>query len=59
MPAWAIFTAIFFRRTRAGLSYRAVGEHPQAAATLGINVIGVKYLACVICGALAGMAART
>ena len=50
-----VFTAIFFNRTRAGLSYKSVGEHPQAAATLGINVIGVKYLACMICGALAGM----
>lgn len=50
-----IFTAIFFTRTRAGLNYKAVGEYPKAAATLGINVIGVKYLACVICGALAGM----
>lgn len=34
-----VFTAIFFNRTRAGLSYKAVGEHPKAAATLGINVI--------------------
>ena len=50
-----VFTSIFFNRTRAGLSYKSVGEHPQAAATLGINVVGVKYLACVICGALAGM----
>ena len=50
-----VFTAVFFRRTRAGLSYKAVGEHPKAAATLGINVIGVKYIACMICGALAGM----
>ena len=50
-----LFTAIFFGKTRAGLSYKAVGEHPQAAATLGINGIGVKYLACVICGALAGV----
>ena len=46
------FTAVFFARTRAGLSYRSVGEHPQAAATLGIHVIGIKYLSCVICGAL-------
>ncbi len=43
------FTAVFFARTRAGLSYKSVGEQPQAAATLGIHVIGVKYLACVIC----------
>ena len=50
-----IITSIFFKRTRAGLSYRSVGEHPQAAATLGIPVIRIKYLSCVICGALAGI----
>ena len=50
-----IFTAVFFRRTRAGLNYKSVGEHPKAAATLGINVIGIKYLGCVICGALSGI----
>ena len=50
-----VFTSVIFNSTRAGLSYKAVGEHPQAAATLGINVIGVKYIACAICGALAGM----
>ena len=41
--------------TRSGLNFKAVGEYPKAAATLGINVIGVKYVACVICGALAGI----
>ena len=50
-----IFTSIFFSRTRAGLNYKAVGEHPKAAETLGINVIRVKYMACGICGALAGI----
>lgn len=53
--ALVIFTSIFFNKSKAGLSYRSVGEHPKAAATLGINVIGVKYLSCVICGALAGI----
>ena len=48
-------TAVFFIRTKAGLNYKAVGEYPKAAATLGINVIGIKYLSCVICGALAGI----
>lgn len=43
----------FFKRFRAGLSWRSVGENPQAAETLGINVVRVKYLACVVCGALA------
>lgn len=50
-----IFTAIYFNKTRSGLNYKSVGEHPKAAATLGINVIGVKYTACVICGALSGI----
>ena len=50
-----IFTVIFFSKTRAGLNYKAVGENPKAAATLGIDVIRTKYLSCVICGALAGI----
>ncbi len=50
-----IFTSIFFNRTKAGLNYKSVGEHPKAAATLGIPVIRIKYLSCVICGALAGI----
>lgn len=53
--ALVIFTMIFFNKSKAGLNYKAVGEHPKAADTLGINVIGVKYLSCLICGALAGM----
>lgn len=53
--ALVLFTAVFFNRTKAGLNFKAVGEYPKAAATLGINVIGVKYLGSIICGALAGM----
>ena len=53
--ALVIFTAIYFNKTKSGLNYKAVGEHPKAAATLGIPVIGIKYLASVICGALAGI----
>ena len=53
--ALVVFTVIFFGKTRAGLSYKSVGEHPKAAATLGIPVVRVKYLSCVICGALAGI----
>ena len=45
--------AFFFKRCRAGLSVRSVGEKPQAAETLGINVIRTKYVACILCGALA------
>ena len=53
--ALVVFTCIYFNRTRSGLNYKAVGEHPQAAATLGIPVVKVKYLSCIICGALAGI----
>lgn len=48
-------TAVFLNRTRAGLSFKAVGEFPKAAETLGINVILQKYIACIICGALSGI----
>ena len=45
----------FFARFHAGLDYRAVGENPRAAESLGVDVIRTKYLACIICGALAGI----
>lgn len=50
-----VFTVIYFNRTKSGLNYKAVGEYPKSAATLGIDVIGIKYTASVICGALAGI----
>jgi simple sugar transport system permease protein len=50
-----IFTAVFFSKTKAGLNYKAVGEFPRAAETLGINVIRQKYIAAIICGAMAGI----
>lgn len=50
-----VFTVIYFNRTKSGLNYKAVGEYPKAAATLGIDVIGIKYTASVICGAFAGI----
>jgi ABC-type uncharacterized transport system permease subunit len=42
-------------KTRYGLHVRAVGEHPQAAATVGINVARVRYMNVVLGGAIAGI----
>ena len=43
-------------RTRFGLRLRAVGENPAAVDTAGISVIGRRYQAVTIAGALCGIA---
>lgn len=47
---------IFLFRHPTGLHIRAVGENPQAAASLGIHVQRVQYLSVILCGVLCGLA---
>lgn len=42
-------------RTRFGLRLRMVGENPKAAATVGLPVHKIKYIAVTCCGLLAGL----
>jgi simple sugar transport system permease protein len=42
-------------RTRWGLRTRAVGEHPLAADTVGVNVYRMRYMNVVLGGAIAGL----
>ncbi|MCR4424937.1 MAG: ABC transporter permease [Firmicutes bacterium] len=57
--AWALIpiTTIFLYRTRTGWHLRAVGENPQAAETLGINVDRMKFGAMMASGVFAALAA--
>ena len=50
-----IILSVILYKTRFGLRLRACGENPQAAASLGINVVKMRYAGVSISGALAGM----
>ena len=57
---WIAFLSVavvwyFLYRTPIGMHIRAVGENPEAAASVGINVRRIKYLALMISGFFAGL----
>jgi simple sugar transport system permease protein len=56
MYALVILITIGLFRTRWGLRVRAVGEHPRAADTVGINVLRVRYRNVIMGGMIAGLA---
>lgn len=49
-------TIVALRRTPFGLRVRAVGEHPEAVASVGVSVDGTRTLAVAVAGACAGLA---
>ena len=51
-----VVVQILLFRSRWGLRTRAVGEHPKAADTVGINVIGLRYRNVLLGGVFAGLA---
>ncbi len=50
-----VILSIILYKTRFGLRLRSCGENPQAADSLGINVVKMRYAGVTISGALAGM----
>lgn len=53
----AVVVAAWFilYRTKQGLRLRAIGDHPQAASTVGIPVARYRYTAVIVCGMLCSL----
>jgi simple sugar transport system permease protein len=50
-----VLATVYLFRTRIGLQLRAVGESPQTADAMGINVVKYRYVHTILGGALAGI----
>ena len=55
IAALFVLLSVWIYKTRTGMRLRSCGEHPQAAASVGINVFKMRYLGTTISGALAGV----
>ena len=53
--AMVILIWFFLYKTPTGLRMRAVGENPNAASSVGQNVIKIQFLAIVLCGLMTGL----
>ena len=51
-----ILAHLILFKTPFGLRLRSVGEYPQAADTMGVNIVKMRYIAVITSGALAGLA---
>lgn len=47
--------SVFLYRMPMGLRIRAVGENPNAAASVGLNVTKIRFLSIMLCGVLVGL----
>ena len=54
-----VVSFVLLYRTRFGLRMRSCGEHPQASASVGINVFKMRYAGVLISGALGGLGGLT
>ncbi len=50
---WAIWVLLY--KTSLGLNIRAVGENSNAASSVGVSVLKIKYIAIALSGVLAGL----
>jgi len=54
LAIWGISWFLLYK-TSFGLRLRACGEHPNAAASAGVNVIKMRYIGVMVSGGLAGL----